>query len=227
MAETLKQKRARARKIIDILQQTYPDAKCSLHFGNTLELLVATILSAQCTDVRVNKITEQLFREYVSAEDYAGAELAKLEEKIKSAGFYKHKAKNIKKCCEKLVEQFQGRVPATLGELTLLDGVGRKTANVVLGNAFGVPAMVVDTHVGRISQRLGFTTETDPVKIEFALMDIIPREHWIQFGHQLICLGRDICKARKPRHQLCPLRSLCPTGRAELQKAPDGYGERG
>lgn len=220
MTETLEQKRARARKIIDILRQTYPDAKCSLRFSNPLELLIATILSAQCTDVRVNKITEQLFREYISAGDYARAELEKLEESIRSAGFYKHKAKNIKKCCEKLVEQFQGRVPATLRELLLLDGVGRKTANVVLGNAFGIPSMVVDTHVGRISQRLGFTTETDPVKIEFALMEIIPREHWIQYSHELICLGRDICKARKPQHRLCPLRSLCPTGRAELKKLP-------
>ncbi len=222
MAETLKQKRARARKIIPILQQTYPDAKCSLRFGNALELLVATILSAQCTDVRVNKITEQLFREYVSAADYARAELAELEERVRSAGFYKHKAKNIKHCCEKLVAQFQGRVPATLKELTLLDGVGRKTANVVLGNAFGVPSMVVDTHVGRISQRLGLTTESDPVKIEFALMELIPREHWVQYSHELICLGRDICKARRPQHRLCPLRSLCPTGSAELKKAPAG-----
>lgn len=214
MGESLEQKQARAKKIMDILQQEYPDAQCSLHFANPLELLIATILSAQCTDVRVNLVTAQLFKKYSAVEEYARADLAELEDAIRSTGFYKNKAKNIKKCCQKLVEHFQGKVPDTLKELITLDGVGRKTANVLLGNAFGIPGLVVDTHVGRISQRLGLTTESDPVKIEFALMQIIPETHWVQYGHQLIEHGRKICKARGPRHQVCPLCDLCSTGRA-------------
>lgn len=214
MHETLEQKQARAKKIIGILRREYPGAKCSLRFGNPLELLIATILSAQCTDERVNRVTEQLFEKYTTAEDYAQADLAALEEQIRSTGFYKNKAKNIKKCCQRIVEHFQGHVPHTLEELVILEGVGRKTANVVLGNAFSIPGIVVDTHVGRISQRLGLTEERDPVKIEFALMPIIPREHWVQFGHELIYHGRKICKSRGPQHQICPLCNLCPTGQA-------------
>lgn len=212
MNETLEQKRARAEKIIGILQREYADAKCSLRFSNTLELLIATILSAQCTDDRVNMVTEQLFKKYRSAEEYALADVTELEEEIRSAGFYKNKAKNIKKCCEKIVDHFGGKVPNTLEELLTLDGVGRKTANVVLGNAYGIPGMVVDTHVGRISQRLGLTEESDPVKIEFDLMNIIPKDHWIQYSHELIYHGRKICKARGPQHRVCPLCTLCPTG---------------
>lgn len=214
MNETLEEKRTRAKAIIAVLQREYPDAKCSLRFGNPLELLVATILSAQCTDDRVNMITERLFKKYTSAGDYARADLAELEAQIRPAGFYKNKAKNIIKCCQRIVAHFQGVVPHRLEDLVTLEGVGRKTANVVLGNAFDIPGMVVDTHVGRISQRLGLTEERDPVKIEFALMDIIPREHWVRFGHELIYHGRKICKARGPQHHICQLHRLCPTGQA-------------
>lgn len=212
MQELLDEKRRRAQKIIAVLQREYPGAKCSLRFNNPLQLLIATILSAQCTDERVNMVTERLFAKYGDAADYAGAALVELEEEIRSAGFYKNKAKNIKHCCEKIVEVFHGRVPATLEQLVTLNGVGRKTANVVLGNAFHVPGMVVDTHVGRISRRLGLTEAEDPVKIEFELMDIIPREHWVQYSHELICHGRKVCRARNPQHEACALRGLCPTG---------------
>jgi endonuclease-3 len=220
MPETGEQKQDRAKKIIGILQREYPDARCSLRFGNPLELLIATILSAQCTDDRVNLVTEQLFKKYAEAKDYAQADLAELEEEIRSTGFYKNKARNIKNCCQKIVERFQGKVPYTLEELVTLDGVGRKTANVVLGNAFSIPGMVVDTHVGRISKRLGLTRESDPVKIEFALMDIIAKEHWILYSHELIAHGRKICKARGPQHQVCPLCALCPTGQTEAAIVP-------
>lgn len=223
--ETWEQKRARAEKIIDILRREYPSAECSLRFSNPLELLIATILSAQCTDDRVNLVTERLFKKYTAAQDYAQADLAELEKEIRSAGFYKNKARNIKRCCQKIVERFQRKVPHTLEELVTLDGVGRKTANVVLGNAFGIPGMVVDTHVGRISRRLELTKESDPVKIEFALMDIIPKEYWISYGHELIAHGRKICKARGPQHQACPLYALCPTGLAAGVRGL-GNGER-
>jgi endonuclease-3 len=212
----LKRKRERAAAVISVLQREYPEARCSLTFTNPLELLIATILSAQCTDEQVNKVTEKLFKKYPSLNAYAQAELSVLELDIRPTGFYRNKAKSIKRCCQSILERYAGRVPDTLKELVTLEGVGRKTANVVLGNAFGIPGMVVDTHVARISQRLGLTIATDPVKIEFELMEILAEEYWVQFSHQLIAHGRRICKARGPKHQLCPLRHLCPTGEAAI-----------
>ena len=222
----LKRERKRATAIIEILEREYPEARCSLIFTNPLELLIATILSAQCTDEQVNKVTEKLFKKYSSLNAFAGADLGELELDIRPTGFYRNKAKNIKRCCQSILERYDGRIPATLNELVTLEGVGRKTANVVLGNTFGIPGMVVDTHVTRISQRLGFAAETDPVKIEFALMEIIAKELWVQFSHQLIAHGRRICKARGPQHRVCPLQHLCPTGKAEISLIGSQLGEK-
>jgi endonuclease-3 len=209
--ETASAKTARTKKIIAGLQQTYPEAHCELNYSNPLELLIATILSAQCTDKRVNLVTAELFKEYLSAEDYAQADPAALERLIKSAGFYRSKAKSIKACCQALVAKHGGRVPQTMEELIELGGVGRKTANVVLGNAFEVNVgVVVDTHVARLSTRLGLTNERDPAKIEPALMRLVPREQWTQFSHLLIWHGRRRCYARKPDCPNCEIKSLCP-----------------
>ncbi len=202
-------KPTKVKAILEILDKLYPDAKCSLDFTNPLELLVATILSAQCTDERVNQVTRELFKKYRSAEDYAKASQEELEEDIRPTGFYKNKAKSLRKCCKALVEKFEGEVPADLDELVKLPGIGRKTANVVLGAAFNIPGIVVDTHVKRISQRLGLTREKDPVKIEFDLMKIIPKEKWTKFSHQLIYHGRAVCKARKPLCDQCALKEYC------------------
>jgi endonuclease-3 len=202
----------KATRILNGLNQAYPQARCSLDFTNPLELLIATILSAQCTDKRVNEVTKTLFKKYKNAKDYAAARPEILEEDIRSTGFYHNKAKNIRLCCAELVNRFRGEVPRTLEELVTLSGIGRKTANVVLGNAYGIPGIVVDTHVGRISQRLGLTEEKDPVKIEFALMLLIPREKWILFSHQLIEHGRSLCLARGPKCPECFLRPWCAFG---------------
>jgi endonuclease III len=195
--------------ILAVLDEHYPDARCTLDYGNPLELLVATILSAQCTDERVNQVTPQLFETYRTTADYAQAPLAELETAIRSTGFYRNKAKNIQACCRELQERFAGKIPVDLSMLVQLPGIGRKTANVILGNAFHIPGIVVDTHVGRVSQRLGLTTNEDPVKIEFDLMELIPRERWVTFSHQLIHHGRKVCSARKPMCNQCPLRALC------------------
>ncbi|MFP5211956.1 MAG: endonuclease III [Acidobacteriota bacterium] len=195
--------------ILDILDHLYPDAECSLKFKSPLELLVATILSAQCTDERVNMVTPGLFKKYPSAEAFADAPIEDLEEAVKSTGFYRNKAKNIKACCRMLVERFGGSVPGDLDTLVELPGVGRKTANVILGNSFGIPGIVVDTHVGRVTQRLGLTQNKDPEKVEQDLMKVIPRERWTLFCHQIIQLGRAICQARKPKMEVCPLRPHC------------------
>ena len=202
--------------ILDILAQTYPKAKCSLDFKNPLELLVATVLSAQCTDERVNQVTKSLFNKYRTAADYANAPLEKLEDDIRSTGFFRNKAKSLKNCGVALVEQHQGEVPGNLGQLVKLPGIGRKTANVILGAAFKIPGIVVDTHVGRISQRMGLTREQDPVKIEFDLMEIIPKDKWTVFSHQLIQHGRKICTARKPKCPECPLLEHCDFGLGQL-----------
>ena len=178
-------------------------------------MLVATILSAQCTDKKVNEVTRVLFKKYRSARDYAEAELAELEADIRPTGFFHNKAKSLKNCCTELIRRYQGQVPRTLEELIALPGIGRKTANVVLGSAFGIPGVVVDTHVGRIVQRLGLTGEKDPVKIELALMPLIPEKRWILFSHQLIAHGRSLCPARSPRCPECPLRPACDYGRLE------------
>jgi endonuclease-3 len=191
------------------LKKIYPEAKISLDFTNPLELLVATILSAQCTDERVNKVTASLFKKYKTAKDYANAASAELEEDIHSTGFYKNKAKAICNCCSALTERHGGKVPSTMEELTALSGVGRKTANVILGNAYGIPGVVVDTHVGRISRRLDLTKEDDPEKVERDLMAILPKEDWVGFSHRVIQFGRQTCKAQKPLCGACPIFDLC------------------
>jgi endonuclease-3 len=211
-SETAAAKTERAMKIIAALRRTYPDAHCELNFSNPLELLIATILSAQCTDKRVNIVTKDLFGKYRLAADYADAPAAKLEQAIRTTGFFRNKAKNIRACCAALVKQFGGEVPRTMDELHALAGVGRKTANVVLGNAFGINAgVVVDTHVTRLSNRLGLTKETDAVKIERELMALVPQKQWALFSHWLIWHGRRRCGARRPDCANCEIRKLCPS----------------
>ena len=210
--ESLQDKQVRARKIVAGLRETYPDAHCELNYSSPLELLIATILSAQCTDKRVNIVTAELFRKYRSAADYANADLAELEQAIKTTGFFRNKAKNIQACCRKLVAKHEGEVPSTMEELIHLDGVGRKTANVVLGNAFDINVgVVVDTHVGRLSERLGLTKETNPEKVEQDLMKLVPCEQWTLFSHWLIWHGRRRCSARKPDCANCEISEWCPS----------------
>ena len=202
----------RARIIIQKLSTEYPDATIALRYSNPLELLISTILSAQCTDARVNIVTEDLFEHYKTAADYATADLVQLEKEIHSTGFYHAKAKNIIACCKALVEKYNGKVPSTMETLTALAGVGRKTANVVLSGAFGiVEGVVVDTHVARLSQRLGFTSQTNPQKIELDIMNIIPKKDWYVIGNLLVWHGRTICDARKPKCSHCSISLLCPS----------------
>jgi len=204
-------KRKLAVQIVAELQRAYPDAKCALHHHNPLQLLVATILSAQCTDARVNLVTPALFKKYRTAADFATAPPRELEAMIRSTGFFRNKARSIRNCCRALVEHHGGRVPDTLDELIALDGIGRKTANVVLGVAFAkAEGVVVDTHVARLSHRMGLTRHRTPEKIERALMGIIPREDWIDFSHLLIWHGRKRCTARRPDCIQCEVADLCP-----------------
>jgi endonuclease-3 len=200
----------RADKIRKILRKIYPEVKTQLIYKNTFELLVATILSAQCTDKQVNQVTPVLFQHLNTPADFAAAPLAFIEKLIRPTGFFHNKAKNIKNCSKALLAEHEGRVPRTLEELVKLPGVGRKTANVVLGAAFGIPGVVVDTHVARISNRLALTRNKNPVKIEYDLMKIIPRRAWNEFCLQLIYFGRSTCLARKPKCPQCPLGELCP-----------------
>jgi endonuclease III len=200
----------RVAALLGMLDDLYPDARCALDFGSPLQLLIATILSAQCTDERVNKTTPALFERYPDAAAFAAAPLADLEEMVRSTGFFRMKAKAIQSCCADIVAKHGGAVPRTMDELTALRGVGRKTANVVLGNAYGIPGLVVDTHVTRLSNRLGLTDETDAVRIEFALQPIVPERSWTLFSHWLILHGRRVCVARKPRCSVCPLAPHCP-----------------
>jgi endonuclease-3 len=209
----------RVKEIIKILSRTIPDSRIALKFSNPLELLIATILSAQCTDVKVNQVTESLFKKYHSAGDYAEVNPTEFEEDIKPTGFYRNKAKSILKCCQELVARFGGDVPKTLEELVTLPGVGRKTANVILGNAFDTPGIVVDTHVHRVSQRIGLTKKDDPVKIEFDLMGIVPREEWTHLSNLLVWHGRRTCVARKPLCGQCPIRKWCEYGSKLLNTA--------
>ena len=202
--------RKRTDKIRKILRTIYPDVKTPLRHRTAFQLLVATILSAQCTDRQVNKVTQLLFQHLESPADFAAAPLKTIEKYIRSTGFYHNKAKNIKKCSQAIIATHNGNVPRTLEELVKLPGVGRKTANVVLGAAFDTPGMVVDTHVARISQRLGLTCNKDAVKIEFDLMEIVPKKAWNDFSLQLIFFGRETCSARKPRCYRCPMTRLCP-----------------
>jgi endonuclease-3 len=201
---------ARVQALIESLARLYPDATTALHHRNPVQLLVATILSAQCTDARVNLVTPALFARYPDAAAFASAPIPELEAMIRSTGFFHSKAVAIQSCCADLVAKHGGRVPRTMEELTALHGVGRKTANVVLGNAYGIPGVVVDTHVSRLSQRLGLTSHKDPVKIEHALMIVVPRERWTLFSHWLILHGRETCNARKPRCSACVLAPFCP-----------------
>jgi endonuclease III len=210
-------KQERTNRILEELRRTYPDAHCELNFTNPLELLIATILSAQCTDKQVNIVTADLFKKYRTAEDYAKADLAELESDIKRIGLFRNKAKNIKACCAQIVEQHGGKVPQTMEALVALPGVGRKTANVVLGNAFDIQeGVVVDTHVARLTQRLGLTNETTPEKIEAEMMGLIPRKDWALFSHWIIWHGRRRCFARGPQCGECEVRTLCPSRDLEV-----------
>lgn len=201
-----------ADKVLEWLKKAYPDAHCALVYSNPFELLVATILSAQCTDERVNLVTANLFRKYRSPKDFAESVPEELETDIRSTGFFRNKAKNIRAASRKILDDFQNEVPQTMDEMLSLAGVARKTANVVLGNAFGIASgIVVDTHVSRVSQRLGLTAQTTPEKIESELTELIPREDWVMFPHYLIAHGRKICAARRPRCEQCGLREICPS----------------
>lgn len=211
-------KSAKARKtqeILDLLDKQYgTEYVCYLNHDNAWQLLIATMLSAQCTDARVNIVTKDLFQKYRSVDDFANADLKELEQDIRSTGFYHNKAKNIIACCKDLRDKFGGEVPREIEELTSLAGVGRKTANVIRGNIYHEPSVVVDTHVKRISKKLGFTKEDDPVKVEFELMKVLPKEHWILYNIQIITLGRQICKAPTPKCEECFLTEQC----ADYQK---------
>ena len=200
----------RTKEILDRLDKEYgTEYVCYLNHENEWQLLIAVILSAQCTDARVNIVTKDLFQKYDSLEKFANANLEELEQDIKSTGFYHNKAKNIIACAKRLVYEFHGEVPSTIEELTSLAGVGRKTANVIRGNIYNEPSIVVDTHVKRISRRLGFTKETDPEKIEYELMKVLPKDHWILYNIQIITFGRNICFARSPKCEECFLQDLC------------------
>lgn len=203
--------KSRAAKIVRLLGRAYPDARCSLGFTTPLGLLVATILSAQCTDERVNQVTKGLFAKYRSAADYAGVPAGELERDIQSTGFFRNKAKSIRGCCQRLVEDHAGEVPRDIEKLVELPGIGRKTANVVLGTAFGVASgVVVDTHVARISRRLGLTSQKNPEKIEQDLTAVLPEKEWVAFSHRMIQHGRRYCMARRPKCDECPLEPACP-----------------
>jgi endonuclease III len=202
--------RQHAQRIRRALQKRYPDAHCALDHQNPLQLLVATILSAQCTDKRVNLVTPALFARYPDAAAFAGANQDELESMIQSTGFFRNKAQNIILCCKKIVQKHGGEVPRSMAELVDLAGIGRKTANVILGNAFAIPGIPVDTHVGRLSQRMGLTVHDDPVKIEADLMELIPKKDWTMFAHQMIFHGRQVCHARKPLCETCTLAAFCP-----------------
>ena len=208
-AEIQETNKEKIRKIIPLLKKMHPQAHCELDHRNPLELLIATILSAQCTDKRVNQVTPYLFKKYPLARAYAESAPGELEEEIKSTGFFRNKAKMIRESTRKLVTRFGGKVPDRLEDLVTLQGIGRKTANVILGTAFGVPGIVVDTHVLRVSERLGLTKNTDPVKVEFDLMEIVPKKGWIDFSYLLVFHGRYICNARKPLCGQCALTPYC------------------
>lgn len=207
---TMAQKRRRALDIDDLLQRRFPDARCELNFSSPLELLAATVLSAQCTDVRVNQITPSLFARYPTAQAYAEADRSELEELIRPTGFFRNKANSLIGIGQALVTRFDGQIPRNLADLVTLPGVGRKTANVVLGNVFGVPGITVDTHVGRISRRLQWSPSNDPVKVEADLAALFPPERWTDMCHRVIFLGRRICFARVPACAACPVAHLCP-----------------
>ena len=221
MRERKSQLKERTEKIIKLLKRAHPDAKCALHHSNAFELLIATILSAQCTDERVNKVTADLFRKYRKPEDYLKVPATELQEDIRTTGFFRNKTKSIQGACKILVEEFDDEVPQSMAELLKLPGVARKTANVVLGVAYGkAEGVVVDTHVSRLSHRLKLTKQKDAGKIEKDLMEIVPRKNWIEFAHLLIFHGRRICKARRPLCEECVVEELCPSSILKTGKAP-------
>ena len=203
--------RERADKVFALLKNEYPEARAALNFGNPFELLIATILSAQCTDARVNIVTPGLFQKYASPKSFAEADRKEIEKEIKSTGFFRQKAKSIINSSKSIVENFAGKVPQTMEQLLTLDGVGRKTANVILGNAFGIPGIPVDTHVGRLSRRLGLSNENDPTKVEFDLRELVHSENWTSLSHLLLFHGRKVCIARLPKCEVCVLSKLCPS----------------
>jgi endonuclease-3 len=218
--ETALARTRRARRIDRLLAETYPDAHCELDFTTPLELLVATILSAQCTDARVNMVTPEVFRRYPTAAAFAGADRTELETMIQPTGFFRAKTNSLINLGQALVERYEGEVPGRLVDLVTLPGVGRKTANVVLGNAFGVPGITVDTHFGRLARRFGWTCETDPDKVEAEVAELFPRRDWTMLSHHLIWHGRRICHARKPACGACPVAALCPAyGEGEVDAA--------
>ena len=208
--ENLRKKRIRVKLLIDCLNALYSQADCTLEFVNPLQLLISTQLAAQCTDQRVNIVARTLYSKYRDVYDFARADISELENEIRSTGFYHNKARNIIKCCRMLISEHNGEVPKTLAELIKLPGVGRKTANLVLGDAYGVPGIVVDTHAGRLARRMGLTIQTSPEKVEYDLMEIVPKEHWIRFGHQLVFHGRVVCASRKALCGECTLSRHCP-----------------
>jgi len=217
-----KESRAQARAMYRILTKTYPEIRCELDFQNPLQLIIATVLSAQCTDKRVNSLTPALFKRYKNVKAFAGADLLDIEKLIFQAGFYKVKARHIKGLATKILTDFGGEVPGSLEELITLPGVGRKTANVVLGHAFDIPGITVDTHFGRLSRRFGWTTEIDPVKVERIVGELIPREEWTNLSQRMIWHGRRICHSRKPACGVCPLAKMCPSvgiGEMNIEKA--------
>ena len=221
MRETKSQKKDRTEQIIKLLKRTHPDAHCALNHSNAFELLIATILSAQCTDERVNIVTADLFRKYRKPEDYLKVPDTELQQDIRTTGFFRNKTRSIQGACKMLVEEFDGEVPRTMEELLQLPGVARKTANVVLGVAYGIAAgIVVDTHVTRLSRRLGLTKHADAVKIENDLIELVPKKDWIIFSHLLIFHGRRICKARRPLCEECPVEKLCPSSILKTGKIP-------
>lgn len=205
----IKALKKKVRNVSKILFETYPEATCSLDYQEPLQLLIATILAAQCTDLRVNIVTKDLFKKYKSAEDFARANPEELEQDIKSTGFYRNKSKNIIACCQKLISEYDGKVPNNMEDLVALPGVGRKTANVVLSNIYGIPGIIVDTHCIRLSNRIGLTDYEDPVKIENDLMEIVPKKDWAKFSNNLVYHGRAICDARKPKCEICPISEHC------------------
>ena len=215
------EEKQRTRQIIRLLKREYPDARCSLNYSNPLELLIATILSAQCTDERVNIVTADLFRKYRAPEDFVNVAQEELEQDVRSTGFYRNKAKAIQGACRRIIEQHDGRVPDRLEDLLLLPGVARKTANVVLGNAFGIASgVVVDTHVQRLSRRLGLSDQNQPEKIERDLVELVPKKDWIDFSHLMIYHGRKVCKARNPLCAECVVESLCPSSSLKTGVTP-------
>lgn len=225
-----KEKQKQVKEVLELLDKQYgTEYACYLNHENAWQLLIATILSAQCTDARVNIVTEELFQKYRSVDDFAQADLKELEKDIHSTGFYHNKAKNIIACCKDIRDKFGGEVPRGIEDLTSLAGVGRKTANVIRGNIYHEPSVVVDTHVKRISKKLGFTKEEDPVKVEYELMEVLPKDHWILYNIQIITLGRQICKAPTPKCEECFLTEQCADYQKRTKKAgrskADGCGK--